>query len=152
MNKLSPKQIAWLIPLFYLLHLSDEYFAGAGFPLWFSGVFNVDLSGIDFIIINSIGFVATVSIVILYNFNKLNSFVIAALGTLFFINGIIHLFASLFTMSYSPGTLTGILIYLPVGLLIFKKILPLVQEEKRMLSIAAGIIIQIVVAVVALNI
>jgi hypothetical protein len=44
------------------------------------------------------------------------------------------------------------LIYLPLGYLIFKKIFPLVPEEQRTLSVVAGIIIQIIVALIALSI
>ncbi len=152
MNKLKPKQIASLLPIAYLLHLSEEYFFGKGFPTWFSGVFKVHLSNVDFIIINSVGFTATISLVILYNLNKINNFVIAAFGTLFFVNGLIHFLASLFTTSYSPGTITGVLLYLPLGHLIFKKIFPLVPEGQRALSVASGITIQVVVAFVAMNI
>ncbi len=152
MSDLKPKHIAWLIPLAYLFHLSDEYFMGEGFPNWFSGVFKVDLSNINFIIINSVGLIATVVIVILYTIDKVNNFVIAALGTLFFVNGIIHFLASLLTASYSPGTISGALLYLPLGYLIYKRIFSLVPEEQRSLSIATGIIIQVVVALVAMNI
>jgi hypothetical protein len=152
MSDLKPKHIAWLIPLAYLFHLLDEYFMGEGFPNWFSDVFRVDLSDINFTIINSVGLIASIVIVILYTIDKVNNFVIAALGTLFFVNGIIHFLASLFTLSYSPGTISGILLYLPLGYLIFKRIFPLIPQEQRALSFAAGIIIQVVVALVAMNI
>ena len=89
MNKLKSKQIALLIPLAYLFHITDEYFSE--FPEWFSGIFKVNLSLNDFIIINSIGFAATIIIVFLYTLDKVHNFIIASLGTLFFINGIIQL-------------------------------------------------------------
>jgi Protein of unknown function with HXXEE motif len=152
MNNLLPKKIVWLLPPAYLAHIFEEYFSGKGFPLWFSSVFKVDLSNADFVIINSVGFAATVAIVILYNIDKLNNFVIAVLGTLFLVNGIIHLLASLFSASYSPGTITGVIIYLPLGYLIYKKIFLLIPEDQRILSIATGIIIQAVVAVIAMSI
>lgn len=144
------KQIAWFIPAAYLFHLADEYFTG--FHQWFSGIFDVNLSLNDFIIINSIGFAATVTVATLYTLNKINHFVIAVLGILFFVNGIVHIAASIFTASYSPGTISACLFYLPLGYLVYKKIFPLIPEQQRSNSIAAGIIIQIVVAVIALNI
>jgi len=150
MNRLKPKRIGWLIPLAYLFHLADEYFTG--FPNWFSGIFKVNLSLDDFIIINSIGFSATIIITFLCTFDKVNSFIIASLGTLFFINGIIHILSSIFTLSYSPGTISGILFYLPLGYLIFKNIFPLLPEQQRSLSAVVGIFIQVVVAIIALSI
>lgn len=151
MNKLKPKQIAWLIPPAYLLHLIDEYFSGAGFNNWYSSVFQVDLSVIDFITINSVGFAATLLIIILYSFNKTNVFLIAMLGSLFFINGLVHPIVSIVTATYSPGTLTGVLIYLPLGFLIFKKVFPLLPEKQRSLSIVTGFVIQLVVSFIAFN-
>ena len=150
MNKVKPKQIAWLIPIVYLFHLADEYFTG--FPGWFSGIFKVNLSLSDFIFINSIGFTATIIIAFLYTFNKVNNFIIASLGTLFFINGVIHIVSSLFTLSYSPGTISGLLLYLPLGYLIFKIFFPLLPEQQRSLSVVVGILIQVVVAITALSI
>ena len=152
MNKLTPKHIAWFLPIAYLIHIFDEYFSSEGFPMWFSGIFKTSLSSNDFIIINSVGISATLIIVILYSFNRVNSFLIATLGTLFFINGLIHLFASVITMEYSPGTLTGIVIYLPLGYVVFKKIFQLMPGQQRGLSIITAILLQIAVAIIALNI
>ena len=149
MNRLKPKHIAWFLPAAYLLHLIEEYFGGEGFYSWFSSLLNVDLSSLDFIVINSFGFTITLIIVILYNLNKVSNFLIAALGSLFFINGIIHLLASIFTASYSPGIITGIIIYLPLGVLVFKKIFPLLPEDQRILSFIAGVAVQIIVALIA---
>jgi len=150
-KKLKPKQIAWLIPPAYLLHLIDEYFSGAGFNNWYSSVFQVDFTINDFITINSVGFAVTVLIVILYSFNKTNIFLIAMLGSLFFINGLVHPFVSIVTATYSPGTLTGVLIYLPLGFLIFKNIFPLLPEQQRSLSVVTGFVIQLIVALIAFN-
>ena len=152
MKRLKPKHIAWLLPVAYLLHLFEEYFGGEGFYSWFSRLLNVNLSSIDFIVINGFGFGITVIIVILYSLDKVGNFLIAALGSLFFVNGIIHLLASLFTATYSPGTVTGIIFYLPLGILVFKKIFPLMSKPQRGLSFISGVALQIIVAIVALNI
>jgi hypothetical protein len=92
------------------------------FPGWFSGIFTVSLSLNDFVIINSIGFTATIIIVVFYTFNKSSDFIVAALGTFFFVNGIAHIVTTVFTFSYSPGTITAVLLYLPLGYLVYKKI------------------------------
>jgi hypothetical protein len=152
LNKVKPKHIVWFIPLAYLIHLFDEYFSGIGLPDWISAVFKVDLSLNDFILINTIGFAATIFIAVLYSLGKVNNVVIAALGTLFFVNGIIHVVASILTATYSPGTISGVILYIPLGVLIIKEIFPLLLESQRLLSIATGIIIHIIVSVIAFNI
>ncbi|HSQ86563.1 MAG TPA: HXXEE domain-containing protein, partial [Desulfobacterales bacterium] len=127
-----------------------EYFTG--FPDWFSQLFEVDLSLYNFIFINSLGFTATIIIAILYSFNKINYFVIAVLGTLFFINGIIHIVATILTINYSPGTITGLLFYLPIGYLVYKNIFPLLPKKQKSLSVVLGLSVQIIVAMVAFSI
>jgi len=150
MSKFTPKHIAWFLPIAYLFHLADEYFTG--FPGWFSGIFKVDLSLNDFIIINSFGFTTTVVATALYSLNKLNDSVVVVLGTLFFVNGVVHIAATIFTASYSPGTLSACLLYLPLGYLIYKKIFSLLTYRQKSLSIAAGFFIQIIVAIIALSV
>jgi hypothetical protein len=152
LNRLNTKHIAWLLPVAYLLHLTEEYFGGEGFYSWFSGMLNVELSSTDFIVINAFGFATTLIIVILYSLDKVGNFLIAALGSLLFVNGIIHLLASLFTVTYSPGTITGIIIYLPLGVVVFKKIFPLLPEDQRILSFIAGVSVQIIVALIAFSV
>lgn len=150
MNKLTSKHIAWLLPSAYLFHLADEYFTE--FPSWFSGVFNVNLSLKDFILINSIGFTITTIIALLYSFKKINIFIIVVFGILFFINGVVHIAASIITFTYSPGTVSAIIFYLPISYLVYKIIFPLIPEYQRGMSFIAGIIIQFIVAILALNI
>jgi hypothetical protein len=151
-NKISAKQIAGFLPIAYMIHLCDEYFTGEGFPNWFSGIFDVNLSLNDFLIINSIGFAVTLTMSLLYSLNKVNNFIVSVLGTLFFINGIVHIVASVTTFSYSPGILSGIFVYLPLGYLMFKKIFPLIPQKQRLFPVVIGIIIQTIVAVVAISI
>jgi hypothetical protein len=42
---------------------------------------------------------------------------VVSFGALILVNGILHLLGSLVTGSYSPGTVSGSLIYLPLGAL-----------------------------------
>ena len=152
LNKLKPKLIVWLIPIAYLFHLIEEYYANVGFSKWFSTIFNADLSTSDFIIINVIAFSIVLIIAILYSLNKIDNLIIAVLGLLLFINGIVHAAASLLLITYSPGTITGIFLYIPIGFLIFKVIFPLLEERHKFYSIISAVTLQIIIAVIALNI
>ena len=151
-DRIKTIHIAWFLPAAYLLHLLDEYFIGAGFAGWFSMLFKASLSESNFIVINVVGFTIVLFIAILYTIGKANNFVLVTVGTLFFINGIIHPFVSFLTGTFSPGTITGVIIYLPFGLIVFIKIFPLLQEQQRLLSVILAIALQILVSVVALNI
>ena len=149
MDNIKSKLIVWLFPFAYLLHLLDEFFLGAGFADWFSSLFNVSLSENDFLLINSIAFVVVVIIPVLYYQGKINNFILAVLGALFFINGIVHFMITIMTMMYSPGTITGLVVYIPLGILVYKKIFPLLKEEQRISSIVTAIVIHVLISVVA---
>jgi hypothetical protein len=53
-----------------------------------------------------------------------NNTILVALGTLVFVNGMVHLVLSIFTFSYSPGTISSVVLFIPLGIIIFKRILP----------------------------
>jgi hypothetical protein len=147
-----PRYLVWLLPFTYSLHIVEEYFAGGGLPNWFSNVFNATISNDDFILINTIALSGVIAFSIIYQFFKQNNVLFLALVTLFFANGIIHLLSSIFSLTYSPGTVTGLILYIPVGIFLFKRILPLLSYNQRVTGISIGIFIHIIVAIIAFNV
>lgn len=145
----SPNQIAWLLPATILVHQLEEYFGQ--FPLWYSNLLNAQLSNQDFIAINVCGLFIFTGFSLSYIFNK-NSLILVALGTLVFVNGIVHLLLSIFTFSYSPGSISGVILFIPLGIIIFKRILPQLPKHQRALAIAIGIFVLMTVSMIALNI
>ena len=77
--------------------------------------------------------------------------ILVALGTLVFVNGLTHLLLSIFTFSYSPGTITGVVLFIPLGIIIFKKIMPRLSHAEKFNAVAIGIIILITVSTIAYN-
>ncbi len=149
---MTPKHIAWFLPIAYLIHLIDKYFCGEGFHNWFSEMFNASLLLNDFIIINAFGLSSVSLITVLCTLKKVSHFIIAAIGSLFFINEIIHIAASVLTLSCSPGTIPGLLVYLPLGLLMYKKIFPLIPHPQQIWVVGGGLLFQVIVAGVACSI
>lgn len=145
----TENQIAVLIPLTIFLHQLEEYFGQ--FPNWFSNLMNAQLSNQDFIVINSVGLFVFTLFSLSYFFNKKNT-ILVSLGTLVFVNGVTHITLSVFTYSYSPGVITSIILFLPLGILIFKRILPKLNPLEKIISIGIGIIILIIVSMIAINI
>ena len=115
MKRLTPDQMAWLLPVTMLAHQLEEYFGE--FPLWYSNILDAELSNQDFIMINSIGIILITTLSLSYIFTR-NNMVMVALGTLIFANGIIHIAVSIFTFSYSPGAITSLVLFLPLVLLL----------------------------------
>jgi len=151
-TKSKTRFLVWLLPLSYALHIIEEYYGGEGLPIWLSDFINVDISNLDFIIINSIALSIVILFSIYHSFYKQNNLLFLALTALFFINGIVHLASSFFSYTYSPGTVTGVLLYLPIGVFLYTKIRLLLTARERSTGIALGIFIHLVVFIVALNI
>ena len=148
MKAIAPSMMAVLLPATLLTHQLEEYFGE--FPRWYSDLLNANLSNQDFLIINGIGLLIISIVALSYLFNK-NNVLLAALGTLIFTNGIVHLLLSLFTFSYSPGTISGVVLFLPLGIIIFKRILPLLRQGEKILAISIGVIALFTVSVIAMN-
>ena len=144
----SPNQIAVLLPVTILAHQLEEYFGQ--FPQWYSNLLNAQLSNRDFIVINAIGLFVFTLASLSYFFNK-NNIILVALGTLVFVNGCVHLLASLFTLSYSPGTITGVVLFIPLGTVIYKKILPTLKLGEKVVAIVIGILVLAMVSTIASN-
>ena len=149
MINITKNQIAGLIPITILLHQSEEYFGN--FPDWYSNLFNAQLSNQDFILINGIGLIIFTIFALSYVING-NNIILVALGTLIIANGMIHLLLSIFTLSYSPGTASAVVFFIPVGIHIYKKILPQLNLGERVFAISIGVITLLTVSFIARNI
>ncbi|MCO6479159.1 MAG: HXXEE domain-containing protein [Phaeodactylibacter sp.] len=152
MKHFPPTLLAWLLPAAYAIHLLEEYFAGVGFPVWLSAFLNADLSTSDFLIINGIAWPMMAAFAIAYTLGWKNNVALLALWTLLFTNGILHPLSCLASASYSPGTFSGLLLYLPLGYLAFRTIIPTLSDSQRNVGIIAGIFIHLLVIAVAVNI
>jgi len=145
----APNHIAWLLPVSIFLHQLEEYFGE--FPLWYSNLLNAQLSDKDFVVINGVGLFIFTVWSLSYYFNK-NKVILAALGTLVFVNGWTHLLLSIFTFAYSPGTITGVVLFIPLGFIIFRKIFPLLRRGEKVTAVTLGVLILFVVSMIAMNI
>jgi hypothetical protein len=144
--------IVWLLPLFYAFHLIEEYYGGEGLPSWLSDVFSVNLSQTDFLAINAVAFTIVLLIAILHAYIRKIHFIVAVVGIVFFLNGIIHTLSSLFTMTYSPGMISGILLYIPLGILIYRFIFSQMEPARIKKCILLAALIHILVAVLAFTV
>lgn len=143
--------LVWLLPLSVALHLLEEYFGGKGLPVWMSDLLNRNITESYFITINSIALFLIIVFSAYHSSVKQNNVLFLGLISLFFINGVLHLAVSIYTVSYSPGTVTGVLIYLPLGIFLYRKIRPSLSNGNRTLGILLGAFIHLIVVLITLN-
>src|SRR5580658_4766253 len=110
----APKWI-WLFPITYLLHFAEEYWAGEGFATWISRVAGAHLTEKAFLGLNAIGMLLMVAGLILLKRGSRWRWTLSTLGAVVALNGPLHLAGSILTRSYSPGLVTGLLVWLPLG-------------------------------------
>jgi len=104
-----------LLPAAYVAHLCEEWWGGPGFPAWTQATFGAEISPTRFLAINAIALPLFIAGTIGAVRNHRFALVAAAFSALFFVNGVVHLLASAAFGTYSPGTITGALLYLPLG-------------------------------------
>lgn len=109
----------WLFPLTYAVHIAEEGLAGERFYRWIRRVplaraLGVQISGPVFFTLNAILLVVMAAAVLAAP-SPGSAWVTPALGALVAANGLGHLAGSLATRSYSPGLVSGMILWVPLG-------------------------------------
>ena len=106
-------RLGWLFPVTYLIHILEEWFGG--FVAWFARVLGAGLTEGAFLSLNAAALVGmTVGVALAYSFGRMR-WLFVSFGTVTLINAAAHVAASIATVSYSPGVLSGALLWLPLG-------------------------------------
>ncbi len=105
--------LVWLFVAAYAAHLLEEWFGG--FPEWLALITGAPLPRDAFVVINAVALVAIVGATRLALRREALGWLAIAIAALLFLNGLLHLLGSIATGTYSPGLVTGVVLYLPLG-------------------------------------
>lgn len=139
--------VAGLLPIAYLLHLAEEWFGG--FTDWTLTVPVYDVGPERFVLINAIGlalFVLGTGAALRY---PRMAWFAASLAALLGLNGVLHAAATLGFGSYSPGTVTGLLLYIPLSAIVLRKSADQLARPVFIGSAVFGVILHGLVAILA---
>jgi hypothetical protein len=95
------------------VHFSDELFAGGGFYTWVTSIGGAPISMARFASATLVAFVSITTASWLAR--KRYDWLLFALAAIIFTNALTHFVGSLATHSYSPGTVSGLVLWLPLG-------------------------------------
>jgi hypothetical protein len=111
-SRLARRLIA-VFPLAFLAHVLEEWFGG--FSAWTADALGREMSAERFLLINGIAVPLSALVVVLGL--RFQRFLPAALVvvTVLTLNGALHVLATVGFGAYSPGTVTSVLLYLPLG-------------------------------------
>lgn len=141
----------WLFPLTYLVHIAEEFWGGAGFYRWIGRVAGAELSAQTFLNLNAIFWVVMVVLVAIAFWTRAADWLIAALGAVVLINGVAHTIGSIITQSYSPGLVSGVCLWIPLGVWTLRRAWQFGQRATVRVGIAIGLLLHGLVSFTAIS-
>ena len=105
-----------LLPLAFLLHIAEELWGGEGFPAWTGRLVEVPISVERFLSINAVGWPVFAVLTGLGITRPAGAWLPTTLATMLLVNGALHTLGSVVTAAYSPGLVTSLLLYPPIGI------------------------------------
>jgi hypothetical protein len=143
--------LSWLIPLTYVIHIAEEYWAGEGYPAYIYRSKGVYLSPVRFVVAQAIGFaLVTLAIVLARNFN-FPQMMLVILSTTVIGNALTHSFSGIATFSYNPGLLSSVLIWMPMGIFVLFRFRRAMSPQRYWLAIAIGVGINVAIGVITMR-
>jgi uncharacterized membrane protein HdeD (DUF308 family) len=142
---------AWLFPTTYLLHLAEEYWGGDGYTRHLAQTRGVHLSRLRFLIMAALGFLLLIVGLILAQILKFPQLALVILGTVVLVNGLSHTLSSIRTRRYDPGLISGILIWVPLGMATLLQLKSTMHTSRYVTGIAIGLVIQGIVSLLVLS-
>jgi hypothetical protein len=134
----------WLFPVAYLVHIAEEHWSG--FNDWIAKLWQVESSDAYFLIWNFLallGMAVSVSRVLK---TKSWRWLILGFGWSVLGNGLLHLYASISTQTYTPGVLTSIVCWFPLAAFtIWRARAAKVNARARIAGVIFGIVANIVI-------
>ena len=119
----------WLFPLAYGLHIAEEHWLG--FPAWLSGLGRPFVSSSQFLFLNAVCWLLMVAAVLLIRARSSSAWLVVTLAAILGINAGLHLLGSIVTGTYSPGSVTAALLYIPLVVYALRQVLPRVPWPCR---------------------
>jgi hypothetical protein len=140
----------WLFPATYAVHVAEETLAGEGFPAWISRLAGVDFTMPEFLQLNAAGLALMIAAVPIAARLGREWWMAALLGTVVLLNGSAHAAASLLTQTYSPGSVSGLLLWVPLGAMTLVRSRRRLTRRSGLLATAVGAVVHGVVSILAL--
>ena len=135
----------WLFPITYVIHIAEELYGGEGYSAYLERLRGIHITHGKFMLAQGVGLVLMVCGILLarrLNFPNLFNVV---LGTTVLVNSFTHMIQTLYHGEYVPGLVTGLLIWLPLGVVTLVRFRKSLGTRRYLGTIALGIGINILV-------
>jgi len=139
----------WLFPIAYGFHIAEEY--AFHFPAYVANVTGRHLSNSQFLFLNTVFWLLMAAVVVVVIVRPSRAWLVITLAAILGINAAAHLLGSVVTATYSPGTVTAALLYIPLVVYAFRRVLPHVSRSRAVQAVVLGAAIHAGVFVLAAN-
>jgi FtsH-binding integral membrane protein len=135
-----------LFPLTYLAHVAEEYWAGGGYSNYLLKTYSVELSQQRFVVffLMLLGIILSVTM-------RFPLTMIAILSSIIIGNAMIHTIRSIGVRGYTPGLITAVVLWLPLGVFSLKEVWPLTSIGRILMASLVGVIVNWVVELISFN-
>jgi hypothetical protein len=141
----------WLFPITLVLHVTEEYWGGVALAPSRAQMKGVSLSPSQFLISTALGLVLMVLGLLLAKRYGFPQMFLVILGTIVLINGFTHTIYALRTMAYNPGLVSGVIIWIPLGILTLTRLWGKMLPRRYWVGMAIGLGVHGIVSLVALG-
>lgn len=144
---------AWLtlFPLTYLTHIAEEYWGGGGYSKYLLTTYSVELSPQRFLWLQALGVSLMELGVVAGLVLRFPITMLAMLSAIVLGNALVHTIRSIKEWMYTPGLITALALWLPLGAMSLIVIGPLMSAGKFALAIGVGITSNWVVELVSMR-
>ena len=141
--------LAWLFPITYLIHVAEEYLTGVALATSPSKIRGANLTPTQFIILNGAAVLLMIAGMFISQRLNFRSWLMVCLGMVVLINGLFHVAAGLRTAGYNPGLISGLFIWIPLGIITLIRLKKRIRPGKYWAATATGVIINVIVLLIA---
>lgn len=132
----STPRIVLLLPVAVLLHQLEEWFGG--FVPWMNDVLGLGVTPERFLQINAIGLLLFTAGALAAAVSPRAAWIAASIASLMALNAVVHALLTVGYGVYSPGTVTGLVIYLPLSVAALRALAKLLSGPALAGSVLLG--------------
>jgi hypothetical protein len=141
--------LAWLFPITYLIHVTEEYLAGVALAPSPTKIRGANLTPTQFLILHAIACVLIVAGLFISQRLRFRPWLMVCLGTVVMINGLFHVVGGFRIAGYNPGLASGLLIWIPLGVIALIYLRRRLLTVKYLAAVGVGVLINVIVLLIA---
>src|SRR5215216_5327615 len=130
---------ATLFPVTYLLHIAEEFYGNGGFPQYMLKYYQVELTEARFLKLQLIGVILMIIGLWLSARLRFPRMMLVILASVVLTNAASHLIRSAANARYEPGLITGVALWMPLGLITIYLNRTEMSSRRLIFSIAIGL-------------